>query len=86
MMPGQYKHCKYCKERFMLKAKKDWLGRQKPINFMMKTNPTTEEPIFFHLKCWKLYQNAKARDKKYKLSGGINTGVASVKGEIEENQ
>ncbi|MDP2750382.1 MAG: hypothetical protein Q8O89_06125 [Nanoarchaeota archaeon] len=84
MMLGQYKHCRYCKGRFMLKAKKDWLGRTKP-NFVMKTNPNTEEPIFFHAKCWKVYLKARAQKRKYRLSGGLNTGVASVKGEIEEN-
>jgi len=84
-MIGQYQKCKYCKRRFRLKAKKDLFGRDKPINFVMKTNQITEEPIFFHMKCWKIYQKAKAREKKYKVSGELNAGVASIKGEIEEN-
>jgi len=54
-------------------------------NIAVKTNQITEEPIFFHMKCWKIYQKAKAREKKYKVSGELNAGVASIKGEIEEN-
>ena len=72
-----YANCRYCNRRFILKTKKGLFGKIKR-NYVILSEQS-ERLIYAHIKCYKRYKRAKIKkERKLKLKGGINIGVANM--------